>query len=126
MDEREAGTPVHLRLMNEYSVDMPLWDDTGHVGDDGLDLSDELRADLAAFAERWEAAVPDEVFDDRWDGVPVMARLVSARYAVRRLLDPAGRRRAVAEDAAMARLGEQLRARLADELGPAYVVTYRR
>ncbi len=110
--------------MNEYGATMPLWGPEGHTDGEELDLSDELRADLEAFAERWDAWIPREVTDDRWDGVPVMSTLVRLKYATHRLLHPGEQRAAAAEDAAMRVLGEELRDRLQDELGPGYRVTY--
>lgn len=115
--------PVEIVLMNEYGG-QTLWDDEGGMDPDKLALSDDLRADLEAFADRWDANVPAEVYDDRWDGVPVMMQLVDLKYALRRKLNPAARRRAEIEDAEMRVLGEQLRVRLQDELGDGYRVTY--
>ncbi|ROR91318.1 hypothetical protein [Nocardioides aurantiacus] len=122
MSGSDAGR-VHLRLMNEFGCDPPLWDELGGTDGEGLDLSDGLLADLSAFADRWEAAVPAEVFDDRWDGVPVMQQLVSLRYTLLGLR-PATRRRTRAEDRTLRELGESLRQRLQDELGDGYRVTY--
>lgn len=125
MSERAGGGPIEIRLMNEYSVGMPLWDSEGLMDGDELELSDALRADLESFADRWQALVPDEVADDRWDGIPVMSSLVSARYSLQRILNPAAQRDAAAEDAEMRVLGEELRGRLQRELGSDYRVTYR-
>jgi hypothetical protein len=50
--------------------------------------------------------------------------VVSARYALLRLVNPAGRREVKAENKAIQELGENLRARLEGELGPEYRVTY--
>lgn len=119
-----ADGRIHIRLMNDYSAEMPLWDHEGHTDGSDLPISDGLRADLEAFAARWDAAVPREVTDDRWDGVPVMSDLVRLRYALHRLLHPAEQRAARAEDEAMRALGEELRVRLQEELGDQYVVTY--
>lgn len=124
MGERVADDVIELRLMNEYCVDVPLWGDDGHCGEEGLDLSPDLLADLRAFAERWEASISPEAFDDRWDGVPVMQQLVSARYAWQRLIHPSRRRAAAREDEAMRELGAVLRDRLQRELGPRYRVAY--
>jgi hypothetical protein len=77
-----------------------------------------------AFADRWEAAIPPEVFDDRWDGVPIMRSLVSARYAVGRWLHPARAQAAAEEHEAMRRTGAALAQRVQNELGPRYAVTY--
>lgn len=124
MSERADDDVIELRLMNEYSVSVPLWDDYGHCGEEGLDLSPALLAELRAFAERWESSVSPEVYDDRWDGVPVMQKLVSARYAWRRLIRPSQRRAAAREDEAMRELGAVLRDHVQRELGPRYRVTY--
>src|SRR5689334_13415525 len=110
--------------MNEYGGGMPLWDDEGQTDGDELGLSEALRADLQAFSARWESSIPAEVFDDRWDGNPLMSRLTDARHAVHRLTHPGARRGAVAEDAEMRRIGEQLRDRVQHELGSGYRVTY--
>lgn len=118
---------VGLRLMNDYCVDLPLWLD--HDADDDLDeehlgLSDGLVADLRAFAARWEANISPEVSDDRWDNNRVMRRVTQAKYAFGRLVHPA-RERAVAEEwVEIRRVGEALRDRLEDELGPRFRVTY--
>lgn len=129
MSERSDGGPIEIRLMNEYSVEMPLWDDEGLMADDELDLSDALRADLMSFARRWADSIPSDVFDDRWEGdtimSSIMSSIMSARYALPRLLNPFARRRAVAEDLKMRRLGAELRDRLQLELGSGYRVTYR-
>jgi len=113
-----------IRLMNEYGGGMPLWDDEGQTDGDELGLSDALRADILAFSKRWESSISPEVFDDRWDGNPLMSRLTSARYAMQRLLHPGARRAALVERDDMRRLGEQLRDRLQHELGDGYQVTY--
>lgn len=123
--ERADGRPIEIRLMNEYGGGMPLWDDEGQTDGDGLQLSDALRAELLAFSDRWQASIPREVTDDRWDGNPFMSRLVSARYALQRLLHPAERRAAAKEDAQMRKLGQILRDRMQHELGSDYHVTYR-
>lgn len=115
---------IELRLMNDYGAEIPLWGDNGQTDGYELDLSDTLRSDLAVFASRWEASIPAEVYDDRWDGVPVVRSLVAVRHSLRRLVNPAGRRSERAEDAEMRRLGEALRGRLQDELGSRYNVTY--
>jgi hypothetical protein len=115
---------IHIRLMNEYGGGLPLWPDDLDTDVDDLDLSDSLRADLEAFVERWDASIPPEVYDDRWDGVPVMQSLVRMRYALGRLLHPARERAAVVEDEQMRRIGADLRDRLEHELGPRYRVTY--
>ncbi|MEO6472465.1 MAG: hypothetical protein ABIR57_10995 [Aeromicrobium sp.] len=125
MSERAGGGPIEIRLMNEYGARMPLWDDEGQTDGEELELSDALRADLQSFANRWEASVPDDVTDDRWDGVPVMSSLVSARYSLQRMLNPTAHRDPAAEDAEMLVLGEGLRSRLEHELGHNYRVTYR-
>ena len=76
MTEDVAGERRQIRLMMDCGVTMPLWGDD-HFGDDeGLDLSDALRHDLQAFADRWEASIPPETFEDRWDGAPVIDTLV--------------------------------------------------
>ena len=95
------------------------------MDDDELELSDSLRSDLQSFAIRWEASIPGEIFDDRWDGNRLMSRLVAAKYALRRLASLSRRRAEAAECAEMSRIGEELRIRLELELGDAYRVTYR-
>ena len=117
------GDRIEVRLMNEHGCYLPLWTDEGLDEDLGDGLSDGLVADLATFAQRWEANIPPEVFDDRWVGYPVRGWLSDARYAVRRI-GPGRRRTRREEDAAMRELGESLRARLQAELGPAYAVSY--
>lgn len=124
MSQGNEDSRIHILLANEYCVDFPLWPDDDEIDVENLGLSDALSSDLRAFAARWEAAVPAEIFDDRWDGVPVMQQLVDVRYALQRLLNPAGRRQAKAEDEAMQARGEDLRTRLERELGPGYRVTY--
>lgn len=110
--------------MNEYGGCLPLWADDIDIDVDDLVLSDSLVSDLEAFAVRWNAAISPEVSDDRWDGVPIMQSLVSARYTLGRLLHPGRERALEAEHEEMRRIGEQLRARLERELGPGYCVTY--
>lgn len=111
--------------MNDHSVDFPLWGQVDFDDEALADLlSDDLNADLRAFARRWEAAVPDWVFDDRFDHLPLVPSLMDAGRAVRRLMNPAARRAAEREDAAIRAEGERLRERVQDELGPAYVVSY--
>ncbi|MCL8249766.1 hypothetical protein AERO_00075 [Aeromicrobium fastidiosum] len=119
-ESNPSGDLIHIRVMNEYGGGLPLWPDDV----DDLDLSDGLRADLMAFADRWDAAIDPEVTDDRWDGVPVMQTLVGAKYSLGRLLHPARERSAEAEHEDMRRTGEALAVRVQDELGPAYRVTY--
>lgn len=122
---KELGfDPMGVRLMNDYGAELPLWLDDPDLDGDDLDLSDELRADLMAFAERWEAGIDPEVFDDRWDGVFVMQSLVSAKYMLNRLVHPARQRAARADAKDMRRVGEALAVRVQDELGPAYRVRY--
>ncbi|WP_445256614.1 hypothetical protein [Nocardioides aurantiacus] len=118
-----ADEPIQLQLANEHGADPPLWDRSGHIGAEGLGLSEGLSSDLSAFAARWEAAVAREVVDDRYDGVPVVQRLVGARYDFLRSR-PAERRRRESEDRALRELGESLRERLQHELGDRYRVTY--
>lgn len=110
--------------MNEYSATIPLWDDEGQTDGEELGLSDALRSDLASFTNRWEASIPDEVHDDRFDHIPVARSLVNAWRSLRRLANPAGRRAAEADDVEMRNLGEELRGRLQNELGPRFHVTY--
>lgn len=124
MSERAEDERINIRLMNEYGAEIPLWTDEGLTDGEELGLSDALLSDLASFANRWEASISPEVFDDRWDGVPIMSSLVIARYSLHRLFHPAERREAKAEDAEMRRLGEDLRSRLEHELGSRYCVTY--
>lgn len=115
---------IHIRLMNEYGGGLPLWPEDIDTDVEDLHLSDSLLSDLEAFVERWDASISPEVYDDRWDGVPIMQSLVGARYALGRLLHPSRERAAVAENEEMRRIGEGLRTRLEHELGPAYRVTY--
>lgn len=115
---------VHVRLMNEYGGGLPLWPDDPDVDADQLGLTADLASDLISFSDRWDGATDPEVTDDRWDGVPVMQQLVSVRYALGRLLHAATRRAAAVEDEEMRRIGESLRARVEQELGPRYRVTY--
>lgn len=115
---------IHIVLANEYGYGVPLWPDDIDTDVEDLGLSNSLLADLEAFGDRWNAAVPREIFDDRWDGVPIMRSLVSARYAIGRFLHPAQERAADAEREEIIRIGEELRVRLERELGPAYRVTY--
>lgn len=116
---------IRIRLMNEYGARIPLWADDGQTDGEELALSDSLRADLATFAARWEANVPDEVSDDRFDAVPVLRSLASMRYSLRRFMHPKRRRDAGVEEQDMRRVGEDLRNRLQHELGDGYIVTYR-
>jgi len=111
--------------MNEYSASMPLWDDEGHTDGEDLRLSEALRSDLGTFASRWNSSIRAEVYDDRFDHIPVLMRLVDALRSLRRLANPAERRAAEAADAELRNLGEELRDRLQDELGASYHVTYR-
>ena len=124
VSRRADDERISIRLMNEYSAEIPLWTDEGHTDGEELGLSDALRSDLASFANRWEASIPDEASDDRFDGVPIMRWLVDARYSLRRFMNPAGRRAVAAEDRELRRLGEELRSRLERELGKRYHVTY--
>ena len=111
--------------MNEYGGGIPLWESGEQTDGDELGLSDALRADLQAFSDRWQSSIPSEVTDDRWDDNRLMSRLVSARYALRRLLEPSARRAAATEDAEMRVLGQVLRDRIQQELGSDYNVVYR-
>lgn len=115
---------IRIRVMNEYGGGLPLW--PGDIDDDidDLNLSDALRADLMAFVDRWDAAISPEVYDDRWDGVPVMQQLVSAKHALGRLLHPGRERAAETEHEEMRLIGEDLAVSVQRELGPAYRVTY--
>ncbi|TCI98838.1 hypothetical protein [Aeromicrobium sp. IC_218] len=124
MDEREDV--IEVRVMNEYGVDFPLWfdDEDGPDDPDEVELSPQLTQDLEAFAARWQAWDVPEVYEDRWDGVPIMQTLASWRWPLLRLLNPRRRSRDKAEAAAMHELGEQLARRVQDELGPRYAVTY--
>jgi hypothetical protein len=115
---------IYIRVMNEYGGGLPLWPDDIDDDVNDLDLSEDLRADLMTFAERWDAAIDPEVTDDRWDGVPVMQTLVRAKYSMGRLLHPARERAADAEYEDMRRTGEALAVRVQDELGSAYRVRY--
>jgi hypothetical protein len=124
MDERAGDERPTIRLMNEYSVTIPLWDDEGQTDGNELGLSDALRADLTSFARRWEATIPVETFDDRFDDVPVTRSVIDAWRLLRRIANPAGRRAARAEDVELRSLGEDLRGRLEHELGGRYRVIY--
>ncbi len=123
-DTNLSDSHVHLRVMNEYCCDLPLWPDDPETDAYELDLSDGLRDDLMAFAARWNAAVDPAVADDRWDGIPVLQALVDAKHSLARLLHPARERAAEAEREDMRRLGEDLAVRVQHELGSAYRVTY--
>ncbi len=123
MDERTR--PIAITIANEYTVDFPLWDAEGLINEEDVDISEELRRDLVSFGRRWNDSVSLEVSDDRWDDEPFMRSLVRLRYAVPKRLNPLRRRRAVTEYAEMRKLGEDLRARLQEELGSGYHVTYR-
>lgn len=125
MNENADGRPIEIRLMNEYGGGIPLWESGEQTDGDELGLSDALRADLQAFSDRWQSSIPSEVTDDRWDDNRLMSRLVSARYALRRLLEPSARRAAATEDAEMRVLGQVLRDRIQQELGSDYNVVYR-
>ena len=120
---KQGREPREIRVMGEHGGGECLWGPEGLTDGEQLGLSAGLRRDLVAFGDRWEANVPRSVTDDRWDGVPVMSRLVSLKYAV---LDrrPSVRRAAKAESAAMRALGESLAARVQAEVGPEFVVTY--
>lgn len=124
MSESAGNERNEIRLMNEYTVTMPLRDDEGQTDDEELGLSEALRSDLASFASRWESSIPPDVYDDRFDHLPVVRSLVDAGRTLRRLLKPAQRRAVKAEYAEMRRLGEGLRDRLQNELGDGYRVTY--
>lgn len=119
-----ADDLIHIRLMNEYGGGLPLWPEDIDEDVDDLRLGDDLRAELMAFADRWDRSIPPEVYDDRWDGVPGMQQLVAAKYRADRLLHPARGRAAAQEDEDMRRIGEALAIRVQDELGPRYRVTY--
>jgi hypothetical protein len=124
MNDAVGDDRMTIRLMNDYGVTIPLWDHEGQTDGEELGLSDALRSDLTSFAQRWERSIPDEVFDDRFDGVPVMGSLVVGWHRLRRLAHGSGRRATEAEDAALRILGEDLRSRLQHELGSSYRVTY--
>lgn len=128
MESPDEGLPIEIDLMNEYGGGMPLWDRT-----DREDLDDEwwsellsrdLQTDLQAFADRWQAAVPDEISDDRFDHLPLVPLVVDAARAVRRLFRPAERRALAVELSALRAQGEELRDRLQAELGDEYRVSY--
>jgi hypothetical protein len=124
VDEREDV--IGVRVMNEYGVGFPLWfdDEDGPDDPDEVELSPALTAVLEAFAARWEANIDPAVWDDRFDGIPVVRDLVEWGRALRNWANPGRRRREKAEAAAMEELGEQLARRVQDELGPRYAVTY--
>ena len=114
-----------IELVNEYGVDFPVWDDEeGLLDPDDLDLTPALVADLRQFAALWQAGIPAEVYDDRFDGVPVLDALVRARHRLMRRLDPSRRPPPEASDEAMRARGKELAARLQAELGDGVVVTY--
>jgi hypothetical protein len=123
-ETKSSDDLIYIRVMNEYGGGLPLWPDDIDDDVNDLDLSEDLRADLMTFAERWDAAIDPEVTDDRWDGVPVMQTLVRAKYSMGRLLHPARERAAEAEYEDMRRTGEALAVRVQDELGSAYRVRY--
>ncbi|MFC5676584.1 hypothetical protein [Aeromicrobium endophyticum] len=123
-DTNLPGDVIGIRVMNEYGGGLPLWPDDVDTDVEALDLSAGLRTDLMAFADRWDAAIPPEVYDDRWDGVPVMQLLVRAKYALGRRLHPARERAVKAEDEAIRRTGESLAVRVQQELGPGFDVAY--
>lgn len=113
-----------IRLMMDYGVTMPLWGDDHFADDEGLGLSEALRSDLEAFAERWEASIPPRAFDDRWDNAPAIRTVVNLCRDIRWFLDRDGRRAAEREDEAIRAEGEDLRRRLQAELGDQFDVTY--
>lgn len=125
VNERPRDERIQIRLMNEYWVTIPLWDDEGQTDGEELGLSEELYADLASFQRRWEASIPADVFDDRFDGYPVVRFLVESGRSLRRRANMAARRAAEQEDAELRRLGEELRDRLERELGSRYRVIYK-
>lgn len=56
--------PTQIKLMPEYSVELPLWSETGLVEDD-LGLSDDLDGDLRAWQEFFDDHHrPDTGWDD--------------------------------------------------------------
>lgn len=109
--------------MNDYGA-FCLWDDEGGTDAEALGLTAGLAADLEAFAQRWDESIPADVFDDRFDHLPVVRSVVDGLRAVRWRLDHERRRAAETEDDAIRVLGEELAVRVQDELGPGYRVRY--
>jgi hypothetical protein len=91
-EQEEALGPVegtHIRLMCEYSVDMPLWDAGGPLPEDPdylqqeLGITPRLTADLAAWAAAWETDVDSAEHDA--EGRRLFARLqeeIAPRFTV--------------------------------------------
>ncbi len=91
-DDDETLGPVegtHIRMMCEYTVDMPLWDAGGPLPEDPeylqreLGISPELIADLAAWGATWETDV--DRGDHESQGRRLFARLeeeISPRFTV--------------------------------------------
>lgn len=75
-----------IRLMNEYSVDFPIWDEHGLVDPADYPLSTELTADLRA----WAATFNDrfEPFDG-WDDPGIAAEQLTRGPALRDRLQAA-------------------------------------
>ena len=123
MEAKRPDEVIEIRVMNEYGG-CHLWDEEGGTDAEELGLSAGLTADLEAFAARWDASIPAATFDDRFDHLPVIRSVVDGARAVRTLLDRQGRRAAELEDAAIRAQGEELAARVQEEMGPRYRVTY--
>jgi len=53
-----------IRVMTDYGVDVPLWDDDGHLGNDPAEIADELAvssqllAELRDWQREWEDMHP--------------------------------------------------------------------
>ncbi|MDO9380722.1 MAG: hypothetical protein Q7T56_17910 [Nocardioidaceae bacterium] len=124
MEDAPADEPIAVKIMNEYSVDMPLWYVDAQDDGDDLPISDGLRRDLRAFARRWDDTVDDDVFDDRFDRMPPVRFVVDSWRSLTWRLSPGKQQHAASEDAALRQTGERLRVRLQDELGDGYRVTY--
>jgi hypothetical protein len=92
LDDEGALGPVegtHIRMMCEYTVDVPLWDAGGPLPEDPeylqreLGISPRLTADLVAWANAWETDVDKAEHDAQ--GHRLFARLqaeISPRFTV--------------------------------------------
>lgn len=116
--------PIDITVAGEHGGEECLWGDEGHTDGEELGLSAELRADLAAFGDRWERNVHPATWDDTWDHSFVMSTLVDLKWALHDARPSVWRERR-REDREMRRIGEELAARVQAELGPRYRVTYR-
>lgn len=80
---------THIRMMCEYTVDMPLWDAGGPLPDDPeflqgeLGISPGLTADLAAWAATWGTHVDKAEHDaERRRLFARLQREISPRFTV--------------------------------------------